>query len=178
MSRKWNSNAIITKEQLMEEFNILEVKQYGWVTKDGVYREPTVSPQYRKDKRTVGYVVCQCSLYSKKTKRYLRLPFSKLVYAWYNGETSQNKVIDHINQNPLDCRPENLREVPEFWNLSKNQRVWNWPQTDLWSAKVRKQRGVTYEQLIEALGEWIEESIKFYEKVQSGNNLFSQDELN
>ena len=160
----------------MEEYGIVEVKQYGWITENGKYHEPTVSAQFNKDKTLVTYVVCQCSLYSKKTKKYLRLPFSKLVYAWFNNSTSSNKVIDHINQNTLDCRPENLREVDEFWNLSKNYRVWNWPQTELWSAKVRRKKGITYERLVQALDEWIEESVKFYEKMKSGNNLFSQDE--
>ena len=182
MSRTWNKNTIITRKQLIEEFNITEVTPFGWTTADGKYHEPTVSPQYRKDKQTVGYVVCQACLYGgtpeKGKPKYLKAPFSKIVYAWFNEETSSDKVIDHINQNTLDCRPENLREVPEFWNLSKNNRVWNWPQTEMWKAKVRKQKGITFEQLVKALGEWIKEAQEFYEKATSGgeNNLFSSDE--
>lgn len=180
MSRTWNKNTIITKEQLAKEFKITDVTPFGWTTADGKFHEPTVSPQYRKDGCTVGYVVCQACLYGgtpeKGKPKYLKAPFSKIVYAWYYGKTSTDKVIDHINQNTLDCRPENLREVAEFWNLSKNNRVWNWPQTDLWKAKVRKQKGVTFEQLVKALGEWIKEAQEFYEKAQSENNLFSSDE--
>ena len=182
MSRKWNSNTVITKEQLMNEYNVINVTPYGWITKNGKMHEPTVSPQYRKDKKVVSYVVCQACLYGgningeKNNPKYLRVPFSKMVYAWYYGQTSVDKVIDHINQNTLDCRPENLREVDEFWNLSKNTRVWNWPQTELWKAKVRKEKGVTYKQLVKALGEWIQEAQEFYERCsltdELENNLF------
>lgn len=176
MSRTWNKNTIITREQLIEKYNIADVDQYGWTTKDGKHREPTVSAQFRKDGK-IGYVVCQVSLYGGKSENYLRLPFSKMVYAWHHGQTSVDKVIDHINQNPLDCRIENLREVDEFWNTSKNARVWNWPQSKYFVAKERKAAGITYPHLVKAMNEWIKEAQEFYEKAISGeNNLFSSDE--
>lgn len=182
MSRKWNKNTVITREILEKEFNIVHVDAFGWITTDGNVHEPTPSPQYRKDKQIVSYVVCQVCLYGgspeKGKPKYLRAPFSKIVYAWYNGTTHSDKVIDHINQNPLDCRPENLREVEEFWNVSKNVRLWNWPQTKYWSAKERKKAGITFEQMVNALNDWIAESQKFLELAKENNNLFSSNRAN
>ena len=175
MSRNWGKNNVVTKEQLVKEYGVINVTPWGWTTSNGVFHEPTVSPQLYKEKIT--YVVCQACLYGGKseidgTYKYLRIPFSKMVYAWFNGATTGDKVIDHINQNPLDCRPENLREVDEYWNLTKNSRVWCWPQSHLLFTESRRERKISYKKLVFMVNKWILECNDFYEKCLANPELF------
>ena len=81
------------------------------------------------------------------------MPYGKLVYAWFNGETHADMVVDHINQNPLDCRPENLREVSNEWNTHKNKRNWKWPQTKQFKTE-------SHEFLVKAMNIWIKKHKK------------------
>lgn len=47
------------------------------------------------------------------------IPLSRVIYAWFNGPIGQGEVIDHINNNSFDNRPENLQKLSVGENLAK-----------------------------------------------------------
>lgn len=46
---------------------------------------------------------------------------SNIIYCWYIGDRDINKDIDHINNNSLDDRPENLQLLTRKENLLKRE---------------------------------------------------------
>ena len=53
-----------------------------------------------------------------------RYPYGVCVWAFINGRwPEEGMVIDHINRNPFDHRPHNLREVTRSEN-TRNRRGW------------------------------------------------------
>ena len=46
---------------------------------------------------------------------------SNIIYCWYIGDRDTNKDIDHINNNSLDDRPENLQLLTRQENLAKRE---------------------------------------------------------
>lgn len=56
--------------------------------------------------------------FSYKRKTY-NIPLSRLVYVWYNGDIPDGYVVDHINNDSFDNRPENLQILTVGDNLKK-----------------------------------------------------------
>ena len=56
--------------------------------------------------------------FSCKSKVY-NIPLSRLVYVWYNGDIPDGFVVDHINNDSFDNRPENLQLLTVGDNLKK-----------------------------------------------------------
>lgn len=63
-------------------------------------------------------------------KKYLKLTFStpegvksitlsRFIYVWFKGDIEAGEVIDHINNDPYDNRPENLQKLSVGENLAK-----------------------------------------------------------
>lgn len=69
-----------------------------------------------KEAGCISYGRCIIKLNGKIIKR------SHVVYFLANGKLPSNGVIDHINRNPLDDRPENLREVSVTTNNRNHSR--------------------------------------------------------
>jgi 5-methylcytosine-specific restriction endonuclease McrA len=46
---------------------------------------------------------------------------SNIIYCWYIGDRDISKDIDHINNNSLDDRPENLQLLTRKENLAKRE---------------------------------------------------------
>lgn len=59
--------------------------------------------------------------YNKVTKKTQTLAIHRIVYIWFNGIQHAGMVIDHINNNQLDNRLENLQEVTPEENLAKDR---------------------------------------------------------
>ena len=65
-----------------------------------------------------------------------RYPYGVCVWAFLNGRwPEEGKVIDHINRNPFDHRPFNLREVSRSANV-KNARTVGRPKANTSLPKV------------------------------------------
>ena len=47
----------------------------------------------------------------KKNAGMVPLGVHRIVWAWYHGATTEGLVIDHINNNKVDNRLENLQEL-------------------------------------------------------------------
>ena len=47
------------------------------------------------------------------------IPLSRLVYVWYKGDIPDGYVVDHINNDSFDNRPENLQLLTVGDNLKK-----------------------------------------------------------
>ena len=56
--------------------------------------------------------------FSYKRKTY-NVPLSRLVYVWFNGDIPDGYVVDHINNDSFDNRPENLQILTVGDNLKK-----------------------------------------------------------
>lgn len=63
-------------------------------------------------------------------KKYLKITFStpegvksitlsRFIYVWFKGDIEAGEVIDHINNDPYDNRPENLQKLSVGENLAK-----------------------------------------------------------
>ena len=46
-------------------------------------------------------------------------PLQRVIYAWNAGVAHADMVIDHINNDPLDNRFENLQEITQTKNLQR-----------------------------------------------------------
>ena len=65
---------------------------------------------------TRGY---QIAFLYKEGKRFC-LKVHRLVYQAFKGDLKKGYVIDHINNNPLDNRVENLQQITQRQNANKN----------------------------------------------------------
>lgn len=65
--------------------------------------------------------------FSYKRKGY-NIPLSRLVYVWFKGDIPDGYVVDHINNDSFDNRPENLQILTVGDNLKKrfedNPEAW------------------------------------------------------
>lgn len=81
---------------------------------------------YDKDIYNILYPITK-----SRSAGLLTIPVQRAVYAWYNGSTVENKVIDHINDNKTDNRLENLQVLTQKENIWKNRVC------DVWELKCR-----------------------------------------
>ena len=51
--------------------------------------------------------------------RSVSYPLSRVIYAWFKGPIGAKEVIDHIDNNPFNNRPENLQKLNVGENLAK-----------------------------------------------------------
>jgi len=47
------------------------------------------------------------------------ITLARLIYVWFIGDLEQGEVVDHINNNSFDNRPENLQKLSVGENLAK-----------------------------------------------------------
>lgn len=52
-------------------------------------------------------------------RKVYNIPLSRLVYVWYKGDIPDGYVVDHINNDSFDNRPENLQLLTVGDNLKK-----------------------------------------------------------
>ncbi len=125
MSRKYRS---YLDRQMLESWGITAVykENSSWIIKRYWYKncgkqkvEKTISVTDAKTKRkyTAGktYPKVQFSVKSKG----IPLTLSRLVYAWYIGPIAAELDVEHIDNDPYNCDPENLRLCTREENLRK-----------------------------------------------------------
>ena len=127
------SKKVFTKQMLMEECGVISVgynqfERCVYKEKQGktVYTTtvPTIAITKSKNGEWANYIGLQVSLYNYKTKKYVNMPFSKLVYIWHNDECPMGVVVDHIDTNPMNNKPDNLRLLKQDSNLKDNRKDW------------------------------------------------------
>ena len=61
-------------------------------------------------------------------RKVINIPLSRLIYVWFKGDIPDGYVVDHINNNSFDNRPENLQLLTVGDNLKKrfedNEDAW------------------------------------------------------
>ena len=60
--------------------------------------------------------------------KVINIPLSRLIYVWFIGDIPDGYVVDHINNDSFDNRPENLQLLTVGDNLKKrfedNEEAW------------------------------------------------------
>ena len=49
----------------------------------------------------------------------INIPLSRFIYVWFNGDIPDGYIIDHINGDSFDNRPENLQLLTVGDNLKR-----------------------------------------------------------
>ena len=61
-------------------------------------------------------------------RKVVNIPLSRFIYAWFKGDIPDGYVVDHINNDSFDNRPENLQLLTVGDNLKKrfedNEEAW------------------------------------------------------
>ena len=61
-------------------------------------------------------------------RKTFNIPLSRFIYVWFNGDIPDGFVVDHINNDSFDNRPENLQLLTVGDNLKKrfedNEEAW------------------------------------------------------
>ena len=61
-------------------------------------------------------------------RKVINIPLSRLIYVWFIGDIPDGYVVDHINNDSFDNRPENLQLLTVSDNLKKrfedNEEAW------------------------------------------------------
>lgn len=106
---------IKNKEQLLE----LGVKVDGL----DVYRNGKLLKEQIRSKtsKNTGHTCSYAGYMIGGYKRQKWVNKSNIIYCWYIGDRDVNKDIDHINNNSLDDRPENLQLLTRAENLAKRK---------------------------------------------------------
>ena len=52
-------------------------------------------------------------------RKVINIPLSRLIYVWFIGDIPDGYVVDHINNDSFDNRPENLQLLTVGDNLKK-----------------------------------------------------------
>ena len=61
-------------------------------------------------------------------RKAINIPLSRFIYVWFKGDIPDGYVVDHINNDSFDNRPENLQLLTVSDNLKKrfedNEEAW------------------------------------------------------
>ena len=61
-------------------------------------------------------------------RKAINIPLSRFIYVWFKGDIPDGYVVDHINKDSFDNRPENLQLLTVGDNLKKrfedNEEAW------------------------------------------------------
>ena len=61
-------------------------------------------------------------------RKVINIPLSRFIYVWFKGDIPDGYVVDHINNDSFDNRPENLQLLTVGDNLKKrfedNEEAW------------------------------------------------------
>ena len=162
-----NSYKLLTKEELQDNYRITEVdtdeQMFTKVKYDRKHKcditfiqRPSVGFQ-KNVKGNVRYTTCVCSLFNYSTKKYITIPFAKLVFIWTYGICPLGVVIDHIDTNPFNNSIDNLRVISDNENCHANKKTWKYPTYE-------EMKGKSLNELKEMINELIEKAKEKEEK--------------
>lgn len=102
---------------------INELLNYGIeVIGEDVYRKGLLlKPIIKRGKHKYGKTREYYYYSFYQDKKQVQISKSNIIYCWYIGDRDLDKDIDHINNNTLDDRPENLQLLTRAENLAKRE---------------------------------------------------------
>lgn len=104
---------------------------------------------YDRDIYNLLYPITKCSSVGE-----ILIPVHRAVYAWYHGSTN-NMVVDHINDIKTDNRIDNLQL------LTPKENIWKHRECDVWEMKCRLNKPRSF----------YEEKLEMYEKAYEAAKL-------
>lgn len=134
------------------------IDQYIYIKDGEIYRVYGDTKTGRVLKNSYYMITIGPRTSGKKSKRFLE---HKVIWMYYNGDIPDGFEIDHINQDKLDNRIENLRCVPKHVNLSNNKAK-NYSYNKkykIWKCEIMR-NGVVYRTRVKTEADakrWVEE---------------------
>lgn len=110
-----------TKEYLIKNnITIIEANnKFGYnIYQGNTLLRPFVRQQERKYGEAKPYAYVQFTNYEKHKQEQLAI--HQIVYLTFKGDIKRGFVIDHINEDSLDNRPENLQLLTRRQNIEKS----------------------------------------------------------
>lgn len=157
----------ITSIKYVEETNSWEIKRLWFKNRSKNKQETTVKVldavcrhKFTKDKY---YPIVNFSYNSKM----ISLPLARIIYAWFKGPIEDGFVIDHIDNNPYNNKPENLQKITQKQNIAKRYIDNKNNHHNQWDALKEKEyqivhqafiAGKTFAEACEALENWKKEN--------------------
>ena len=112
----------LSKEMLQEKFGVIDViapeiegQLSGVLIKS---KNKNIFKRFHLNKNQNYYAI---GFYCPDLKRTISISAQRIIAAWYFGEIAEGAVIDHINNNKLDNRLENLQIISVTENINKNR---------------------------------------------------------
>ena len=68
-------------------------------------------------------------------RKVINIPLSRLIYVWFIGDIPDGYVVDHINNDSFDNRPENLQLLTVGDNLKKRFESGEEAQVKQWGPR-------------------------------------------
>ena len=68
-------------------------------------------------------------------RKVINIPLSRFIYAWFKGDIPDGYIIDHINGDSFDNRPENLQLLTVGDNLKRRFESGEEAQMKQWGPK-------------------------------------------
>ena len=71
-------------------------------------------------------------------RKVINIPLSRFIYVWFKGDIPDGYIIEHVNGDSFDNRPENLQLLTVGDNLKKRFESGEEAQVKQWGLKINE----------------------------------------